>query len=275
MHPLLAQCTGTCPVLSQVEFVTGPRPFFRVNGKRMTGLTKRIARILPVPKHNARQCPSCRRKRSRAKLVHACGVTMHSSRSKKARRALAPIGAARRDDRLARCMGASARAHGSIVDRQLTALAAGTRVAPLDGCTASLLAYIHRRGWVLLATQLPMYSPTLGIATAIDLVCTDAATRTQCIVCEVKATRTHGLDSQLTDETCYTAARTTIDAFPASYYIQHQLQLFSMWYALHVEARVPVHAALVLRASPGGVDVYPLPSAWKRQPQPVLDLLRS
>lgn len=142
----------------------------------------------------------------------------------------------------------SPRAHGLRVDRELASvlLTRSLRFADADACTQRLaqhIAYAERLRVV--AAQVPLYMPALGAATAIDLVCTDAATRRQLVVVELKT-------ASAADAECYERAGR------ASAYWRDQMQLWAMYHALTVDARVTVDRALVIRGNAQGVRTYAL-----------------
>ena len=241
-----------------IEFVRTPRAMFRrrANQKSTTsiacrGLTKLLASAFPVPKHDGTSCTRCSLPAARA------------FRTKRERSWVVPV---RSNAPLVKCRGRGDRAHGIVVDEQIEEyVRTGTlQSGTADPCTLSLLAYLRDKGWAPIATQVPIYSEQLGgFATAIDLLCTDAETRSQLILVEVKSTRLRGKPALL-DE-CYRTsvgkATGALRGLPLSRYTQHQVQLWCMRYTVERECGVKLDASVVLRTSPHAVDCYPL-NSW-------------
>jgi hypothetical protein len=155
------------------------------------------------------------------------------------------------------------RRHGMTVDQQLKDLVfhgyAG--VCGLDPCVATLRDYLHSIGLCIVASQVPIYSPALDIATAFDLGCTDRATRTQFHLCEVKATT-----GSAADDEHYTRVRGRLKSSvargtPLSFYVEHQLQLGVQECMIRETLSRPPDSSRVLRVSPNCVVDYKL-SPW-------------
>ncbi len=241
-----------------ISFVSSPRAMFRrrafaeaPTSSACRGLTKLLASAFPVPKHDGTTCKRCSLPAARA------------FRTKRERSWLAPVN---RSAPVVKCRGRGDRAHGIVVDEQIAEFVrTGTiKAGTADPCALSLLAYLRDKKWLPIATQVPVYSEHLGgFATAIDLLCTDAATRTELIMVEVKSTRLRGRPELL--DQCYRTsvgtATGTLRGLPLSRYTQHQLQLWCMRYAVERECGVSLDAAVVLRTSPNAVDCYPL-NSW-------------
>jgi len=167
--------------------------------------------------------------------------------------------------------GRDACSHGKIVDDEVQQYVASRRrcdVTAFDACTRQLIAYIEKTlKWLPVATQVPMYSRRLNVATAIDLLCVDAATRTKLYLVEIKATRDTREPAAALSR-CYKYVSDDHDQvvpalcdLDASRYSQHQLQLWAMAYALRRDLGVPIAGAVVLRTSPKTVFRYKL-DAW-------------
>jgi hypothetical protein len=163
--------------------------------------------------------------------------------------------------------------HGQRVDEQLAyAVAHGTRAFNAhygdtrDPCVLNLLVYLRQElRWEPLTCQLNLCVRSLGgFCTAIDLLCTDAATRTHLHVVEVKATR-HGEHSQSHYERVTGYGAGALRQLPLSYYAQHQLQLWAMVHGVERDAHVVVDKAVVLRTSPSRVTCYPLNAYFRQQ----------
>ena len=165
------------------------------------------------------------------------------------------------------CGGTNDREHGIAVDEQLSyfVLHGGERFAMAypqpDPCVASLLAYVKNTlRWVPICTQQHIYAPSLGgFATAIDLLCTDEATRSELHVVEIKATKrvARGADADSFERiTGYGSG--ALRGLPLSYCSRAQLQLWAMVHTLERDCDTHIDSASVMRISPSRVDHYEL-----------------
>lgn len=222
---------------------------FRVgDGTRRAGLTTSLALAFIVPRHSPLTCHSCQGTRATT-LVAGTGTGF-------APRAHARV-----------CAGASPIAHGALVDAQLAEYAADAGAfverygrAGADPCVYAVLEYVHeRRGWTIVAAQVPLAVPSLNVATAIDLVCTDTATRTELHVLEIKASANSPAGWGVYEHAASAYGRTgALATVPRSRYALHQLQLWAMWRGLTRDARLDVTSATVVRVSPTELMAYPL-----------------
>ena len=246
--------------------------------ERCRGLTRVLERAFPVAEHDT--CPRCdpearasARKQSERKRTLLGYVASD----------LQPMGKKKRKHFVAVSSGGSSgntnntnntnmcrrtisnMAHGSGVDLDVEKYVRAGKFTPsADICSVSLMVYLKTTlGWQPIATQVPIYSPSLGIATAIDLLCTDVETHTKLFLVEVKATRARGTAASVA--ACYTTSANTavgnLRGLPMSRYSSHQLQLWAMAYTLRAECAVTLDGAAVLRTSPARVYHYPL-SPW-------------
>lgn len=223
-------------------------------GQTLRGLLPVLARAFPCPDHGPADCPACRPSAKRRATPAATGIVPSKRRIRRGH--FVPV---HTPDTLTRCCGASSMAHGSVVDADMQRWVRGEPLR--DQCAGTLAAYIEGVcGWRPVAAQVPVRAPSLGprVCTAIDLVCTDAATGTQFIVVEVKATRGRTDRPDADIDACYRCSVETVRTLPMSRYMQHQLQLWAMVHALHHDYGMRVDAAVVLRTSPGRVMAYPL-----------------
>ena len=258
MTKLLARLLRS-PQCAQTRFDAKLRCFVRDLGgkatkpRRCRGLTPAIRKAFPVP-----VLPACSR----------CKATRASSGKR----------------RTPGCLGASDIKHGLLVDRQLSLCAQlgfeqfskRFEAKKVDPCVRNILQHIYRvKRWRLVAAQVPIWSDRLQVATAIDLLCTDAATRTELHLIELKASR-HAYD----DSHCYQRARGFStkrglkQRLPLSFHTQHQVQLWAMQSTLADEIGVRPTSALVLRAIGPGVQEFPLWSAVVRNAGAVAERLR-
>lgn len=179
----------------------------------------------------------------------------------------------------------SDRAHGSVVDYQLRLyIQCQSRErffqnCPfVDPCVGTLIEAFDKRGWALVATQMPLYSSEMGVATAFDLVATDRATKTKLFLIEIKATR--GLRSGSQDEfwrnnTQYERlrgrlSRTTLRGMPLSFYSRHQVQLFCILHMARTEHQFTFDRAVVMRVSPGIARVYELNDYYEERARSIV-----
>ncbi len=152
--------------------------------------------------------------------------------------------------------GRDAREHGRAVDAAVTRFVrepASLRSA--DPCAVTLLMHVcNTLHLTPIATQVPVYSPRLRLATAIDLVAIDGAGHL--FIIEIKASRMHGARSPPDVlHACYTyeAPRKrskSLPHIPLSVYWQHQLQLWAMATTVRDEHGLALGGALVLRTTP-------------------------
>jgi len=246
------------------------------------GLASTLTTVFPLPPHRKGECRGCVERSTTTYQRYLARVASRGKvgplmQSRKRRRDDA-IGiselividgaAASSADQPAKleCFGGrSALSHGSYVDRDVTAFVRNKctfrdMARSIDQCSLSLIVYLRSElGLELVATQVPMYSVRFRLATAIDLLCVDAATRSKLTVVEVKATRERGQWSSR----CYTYARAPcslpgLGSLDCSVYTQHQLQLWAMVRTLEREYHVTVDDAMVLRTNPDEVKHYPL-----------------
>lgn len=255
---------------SDVRFVAA-RHGFVASGVLQRGVTSAIQALLPVPRHEppVADCPGCTarvRGERRATRLRALGVIISArKRQRRAAAELVRVGpAAPPPPPPNRCRGGPlACMHGLIVDADVAAYVADpASVADADPCSVTLLAHLASRGLVPVACQVPIHSQRLRLATAIDVLCVDAQTRTQLHLVEVKASRTAGRAPAPADA-CYRYAApdttTLLDGrVVASSYWAHQLQLWAMATTLEREYGLVLASATVLRTSPSHVFRYPL-----------------
>jgi hypothetical protein len=219
--------------------------------RRFVGLTRIVQRVLPVP-FRSRRCPS-----SSLSIVG----TVTGQRSD----LVGGVGGVS-----STCKGATDVEHGSIVDAEVRWLATavyqrtGRLPDGVDPCTTAIASFIRDRlGWRVVGTQVPVRAPSLGdFATAIDLVCASSTAgddpTDRLFVVEVKASRsTRAADDDASYRRSVGTGVGALSALPASYYVQHQLQLWAMVRAVEHDCDVgSVDGAVVLRASAGYVRAY-------------------
>jgi hypothetical protein len=262
---------------SDVQFDSSRKCFARV-GMRKRGLTKILAQLLPVPfdkLDDETEALLTRRARkskhdpaTSAIVEHFSGATMARCGTcptaiSWARRQTSSIGERVRDERN------DDKVHGIVVDYQLALYVRKGRAglfkacgaSAVDPCVGTLLEQVDALGWALVATQIPLYSSTMDVATACDVLATDRATRSKLFLIEIKATR--GRDNVTRGNMQYERLRgrlqrTTLRGMPLSFYSRHQLQLWCMDAMVREAHDFTFDGAVVLRVSPGIVRRYPL-----------------
>lgn len=160
--------------------------------------------------------------------------------------------------------------HGTLVDRQIRRrVECEVRKLPVgrylcgqltDPCVDAFFAYLQEKGWRAVACQVPIYSPTLRVATAIDVVCTDVATESQLILLEVKSSRVGTHDSTFA---CYVGVPSSADVWtrpdcmanilglPPTHHTVHQAQLWAMNFILRRDYQLPPDVSQVVRLVAG------------------------
>jgi len=262
-----------------IEFDAGRKCFVQRGevSRRKRGLTRVLAQLLPVPfdkldaETEAALTRRARKSRTdpapRVEVAHFAGATMRRCGSCDGAIRFLRASSLSVAERL-RAETHVDKAHGIAVDYQLSLYVRKGRRALFDACgdfvdpcVGTLLEQCDALGWALVATQVPVYSAAMDIATAIDLLATDRATRTQLILIELKATR--GRDDVRRGNLQYERLRgrlqrTTLRGFPLSYYSRHQMQLFCMNEMVRAAHDFTFDRSLVVRVSPGVVRRYPL-----------------
>lgn len=255
---------------TKVRFDGARRCFVdETTGRKRRGLTKTLARIVPVPLalgdvSVASDPPQKRTGRFVGATVSAC-LTCKA----------AMVDAVRRQSNAGQVVAAqrnSDRAHGAVVDEQLAIYAAHGReglfakCAAVDPCVGALIEQLDADGLVVFASQTPIFCERLACATAIDLLATDRAKRESLILIEVKATRAMTTESVREYEAARSMmTRGVLKGLPLSYYTRHQTQLLCMQQMLELQCGIRVDKARVMRVAPGIVHTYPLaPDIAKR-----------
>jgi hypothetical protein len=155
--------------------------------------------------------------------------------------------------------------HGMLVDQQLRQMVeigyAAMKQANviIDPCVATLRDYLNAQKLSLVASQVPLYSTELDVATAFDIMCTDIGTRKQLHLLEVKATAVGRSDN----DRCYVRVRGRLQSSaargtPLSFYVEHQLQLGVMDHMIRETLGCPPDSSSVIRVSQDCVCTYKL-----------------
>lgn len=260
---------------SDVSFDVARVCFVRSNGTTCKGLLPVLARAFPLENHSDDGCPRCgtpkktvsQASKTAKNAGYAARTGQFASKKRKKSGHFIAIPASECADDLPvspyvppkKCLGFTAMMHGTAIDRDIVESIRLAEYRPMDPCSAKLLHFIRSvRGWIPVAAQLPIQVRTLGVATAIDLLCTDAATKTKLILVEIKSTWSHAGTPALIDACYRHSTERTVANLPLSRYLQNQLQLWAMEYALRQEYGIAVHQAVVIRVGPTFVAEYPL-----------------
>lgn len=276
------QLRATLATLAQspVEFAPESACFVRrADRKKLRGLTRILAHLLPVPLDDNEPPPTpktitARARRSRTDPEPQPHIWRHPCDGTPSRLLQAAPSCAHALEHAHVAISTAAisdRQHGSLIDAQLQLYVGvggwsglcravgGAR--NVDPCVATLLDYLRTARLSLVASQLPIYSATMNVATAIDVLATDADTLRETHLLEIKASMHVGRGDANYERLRGRLRRTTLRGTPLSYYSRHQLQLWTMHHMLVELLNAPPTSARVLRVSPGVVRDYAL-NVW-------------
>ena len=163
--------------------------------------------------------------------------------------------------------------HGSLVDQQLKLrVQHGSKVLTkrdhdvmlggLDPCTATILDYVRDTKRRIVAAQSPLYSESLGCATALDILTNDGA------LFEIKARAITDRQAIERSDASYEKPRsrltnTALRGMPCSYYGFGQVQLHITRTMIKETTGWEPPVAAVLRVSPGLIMQYDLNPYFK------------
>jgi len=163
--------------------------------------------------------------------------------------------------------------HGSLVDQQLKLrVQHGSKVLSkrdhdaflggLDPCTATILDYVKDTKRRIVAAQSPLYSESLGCATALDILTNDGA------LFEIKARAVTDSQAIARSDANYEKPRarltnTALRGLPCSYYGFGQVQLHITRSMIKETTGWEPPTAAVLRVSPGLIMQYDLNPYFK------------
>lgn len=242
---------------------------FLVDGRRCRGLTSIVRTLIDVPRHvdatvGCIGCAQLARLKSALKVPRKGPIIQSRKRQRAGTGDLVSVGYTVNVMKPVCKGGADARRHGTWVDRDIEHyIADPTSIRRADPCSVALLSALRDRGLIPVATQVPIYSARLKLATAIDLLCVDAATRRKLYLLEVKASRMGGGATPITADACYrhTYGEASV-GLDKSTYTQHQLQLWAMASTLREEYGLKLAGVAVIRTTPAHVFYYPMPTTF-------------
>ena len=228
--------------------------------KKKRGLTKMLARMLPVPS-SASRVPNEADKGKRVSrfagdVLKQCG-TCKSALAVALREAGDGLG-----ERLRRERNYDRR-HGTVVDHQVAIYAGLGReelfrqCQAVDPCVGTLIEYLDQEGLIGFASQTPIYCSEIDCATAVDLFATDRATRSRLVLFELKSTCAMTGDAVREYEATHgVMTRGALQGLPLSYLTRHRAQLLSMREMIRRQLGLRVDDAQLLRLAPGVVHTY-------------------
>jgi len=256
----------THPFVAKTHLETaGDAPVFIHDGVKLRGLTKIVAQLCPCQPHT--RCADCD---ARKDVKRQTGVARGILGTRAGRKGLVPSRTAPAAQQTY-CAGPNDRAHGTLVDRQLDSLMRGIEPPVYDPCVLILLSFFRTRGWRILGSQVPIYCKSLNCATSIDVLCLNATGGL--VLIEVKSTRKAPGTAESTNR-CYRYVTGQRGAFSASKYMNHQIQLFCMYFTLMYDLKIPVAEAYVLRTNWRHVQGYPLRKQFRTWPNDVTHALQ-
>jgi len=166
--------------------------------------------------------------------------------------------------------------HGVWVDESIKVYVAGgskTLIAfssdvGIEPCAATLLDFIAASGYRIVACQVPIYSTVMGVATSIDIICTDVATSTEFYIFEVKSTAVVSKEAVERGDAAFEQLRgrlksTTLRGMILSQYGASQVQAWTQMSIVKEITSMTPTGVSVLRVSPGIVREYPLNIYYK------------
>lgn len=240
---------------------------FVVNGRRKRGLTKLLKHLVPVPRCARLASLSAddaigERAEFRGRLLQRCGYCTDAVRLARSRNADECSLAERLDSERN-----NDRAHGLVIDHQIELLVRYgrrglfQRVGIVDPCVGTLIEQLDALNWSVVGSQVPVYQHSSDVATAIDLLATDRATRSKLHLIEIKAScasRQAADNRENYERVRGKLSRSILRGLPQSYYGRHQLQLLAMNEMVREQCKFEFDSASVWRVSPGVVVRYRL-----------------
>lgn len=270
--PIMYSPADACYVIPQ----PGNKP-----PSRKRGLTKILGSIMPVPhgEPEPNDPPPKKARRSKLDPVPKARIWKHTDRASRTyiskaavtcRDATTVCSLPHLDEDVGRAGIGKAynTRHGSLVDQQLKLRVTHGREAMidrthgcmrggLDPCTATLLDFLQSRNQRIVATQVPLYSAEMDVATSFDIMVDDGT------VYEIKSTTVTGADAVARGDKSYETprarlTRTALRGTPCSQYCLGQLQLYITCAIITETTGFSPPSAAVLRVSPGIVRQYDL-----------------
>lgn len=244
---------------------------FVVEGRRKHGLTKFLASLVPVPFGKKEDAPGavvvaavpvCI-EQFRGSVMVQCGCCRSSVASLRAKgdEFAARLNAEKNLDKV----------HGMVVDHQLELYTKLGRDALfqlnqiIDPCVGTMIEQFDKNDWTVIGAQVPIFDKESDVATAIDVLATDRATRKRLFLIEVKASRPGRSQDDNYERVRGILKRTALRELPQSYHARHQLQLLFMQQTLEREMHVTPDRSVVMRVSPGTVRTYDLAQEFSRR----------
>ncbi len=265
--------------LSGVRFDSVRKCFIDENGNMKRGLTTILSGLIPVAsdtdatEHRARRSRARQGKNDPIFVARRC--TFNGATMRRCGTCVEALAHGLREPVVAEILRGESddKAHGLLVDYQLgiyVALGGRNKMfahcVVVDPCVGTLLEQFDENGWSIVGSQLPLYSPSMDVATACDLV---AATRPstarsrpradETILIEVKAS----MRTDTSSDVNYERVRgrntgTALRGVLQSYASRHQFQLLCTNLMVNEKCGFKFDHCCVMRASPGVVRTYDL-----------------
>jgi len=145
---------------------------------------------------------------------------------------------------------------GTMIHRQVERYVKshGKKCTRLNQYTRAVLQAIAMLKLQPAAAEVPLVSTDNQLATAIDVLCTDAQTKTKCVVVELKTGYTGEAHTAATD----VMEHAPLHKVNNSPFNQHQLQVAGMYHLLRTRYGVTPDASYVMRVNRDGVSVHRL-----------------
>jgi len=265
--------------LAQLQTHTGVRfdavrkCFVDENDKRKRGLTRILEELIPIARDTDTRSAGARRSRARqgkndpvftpdvshfsGATMRKCGTCVDALTYMRARPNTADILRGESDDK----------AHGLLVDHQMVVYAKRGRKALfeqcriVDPCVGTLLEKLDSVGWSVVGAQIPLYSPSMDVCTACDLVCVnrDVLNDPNVFQVEVKASMSTSVQSDVNYERARGRNKNTaLRGVLQSYVSRHQFQALCTAHMVDEKLPFSFHKSCVMRVSPGVVRTYDL-----------------
>jgi hypothetical protein len=256
-----------------VRFDAVRKCFVDENDKRKHGLTKILAKLIPVASDTDTRESGARRSRARqgkndpvfkpdvsrfsGGTMRKCGTCVEALARARALPEMADVLRGESDDK----------AHGLLVDHQMVVYAERGRkalfeqCAIVDPCVGTLLEKFDSIGWSVVGAQIPLHSPSMDICTACDLVCVNRLTSNdaQMFQVEVKASMSTSAQSDVNYERIRGRNKNTaLRGVLQSYASRHQFQALCTDQMVAEKLPFRFDKSCVMRVSPGVVRTYDL-----------------
>lgn len=149
---------------------------------------------------------------------------------------------------------------GTLVHKQLELAAAGEVIVSPHAFTQAIANFIMRKGWTVIAAEVPVVCEDINLATRIDLLLYDVKTN-DILLTEIKTGKDSGYRARLVSKRAHLGIP-KFDVFDSQHTRTH-LQLAWMYWALKKQYGVPNLLPIVIVANARGVKSEKL-ARWAR-----------